>query len=227
MRVLDDWLLTPVRAAIHLPTATAVIADVHLGYGEARHRGGDAVPRQSAALVLDPLLPVLKRHAVRRLVIAGDLFEAGPSTALVTELLDWCSRNEVELCGVVPGNHDRGLAKNAPALPIHEEGLQLGAWRVVHGDGPLPAGRFIQGHEHPVARWEGRVGGPCFLIGAERLVLPAFSLDAAGVNVLNEQRWRAFRCCVIAGDRLLDFGVLGELGERTSRLRLSQNHANG
>ena len=77
MIVLDDWLLTPARAAVHLPTATAVIADVHLGYGEARHRGGDAVPRQNVAAVLEPLRPCLTANAVRRLVIAGDLFEAG------------------------------------------------------------------------------------------------------------------------------------------------------
>src|SRR5436309_2915696 len=30
MRVNKDWLLTPQRAALHLPTATAVIADLHL-----------------------------------------------------------------------------------------------------------------------------------------------------------------------------------------------------
>src|SRR5438270_5847367 len=37
MIVHEDWLLTPVRAAVHLPTATAVVADLHLGYELARH----------------------------------------------------------------------------------------------------------------------------------------------------------------------------------------------
>ncbi len=36
MRVLDEWLLTPWRGAIHLPTATAVVADPHLGYDRVR-----------------------------------------------------------------------------------------------------------------------------------------------------------------------------------------------
>jgi metallophosphoesterase superfamily enzyme len=213
MRVLDEWLLTPARAAVHLPTATAVVADVHLGYGEARHRGGDAVPPQGVAAVLDPVRAVLKNHIVRRLVVAGDLFEAGPVAALVSELLAWCASADVELI-VLPGNHDRGLETKAPALPVRPQGITLGRWHVVHGDGPLPDGPIIQGHEHPVARW-GRVGGACFLVGERRLILPALSPDAAGVNVLHEERWQAFRCCVIAGERVLDFGELGVLRERT------------
>ena len=36
MRVFTDWELTPDRAAVHLPTRTAVVADLHLGYAEAR-----------------------------------------------------------------------------------------------------------------------------------------------------------------------------------------------
>ena len=47
MYVHEDWLLTPYRAAIHLPTATAVIADLHLGYDQVRQRGGEAVPSSS------------------------------------------------------------------------------------------------------------------------------------------------------------------------------------
>ena len=219
MRILDDWLLTTARAAVHLPTATAVIADVHLGYGAARHRSGDAVPKQGVAVVLAPLRPVLSAHAVRRLVIAGDLFEAGPIPELVTELLDWCTAVGIELFGVVPGNHDRGLSARAPQLPIRADGVTLGSWHIVHGDEVLPPGAVVQGHEHPVARWDGRIGGPCFLVGDRRIVLPAFSADAAGVNVLKTKRWRSFRCCVIAGERILDFGKLAELQAKMSRLQ--------
>src|SRR3954453_7260781 len=44
VQVCTDWFLTPYRAALHLPTATAVVADLHLGYGATRQGGGDAVP---------------------------------------------------------------------------------------------------------------------------------------------------------------------------------------
>ena len=78
MSVQGDWLLTPTRVAVHLPTATAVLSDLHLGYAEARRGNGDAVPVADLEDILAPLQAILSRLAVRRLVIAGDLFEAGP-----------------------------------------------------------------------------------------------------------------------------------------------------
>ena len=212
MLVLEEWLLTPVRAAVHLPTATAVIADVHLGYGEARQRDGDAVPRQTVAAVLAPLSSL----RVSRLVIAGDLFEAGPEKTLVDELQTWLDDVGVELVAVVPGNHDRGLANRDTALPVAPDGVWLGKWHIVHGDARLRREPLVQGHQHPVARWSNGVGGPCFLVGKVRLILPAFSNDAAGVNVLSQARWGTFRCCVIAENRVLDFGELKELRRRMS-----------
>ena len=77
MRVLDDWLLTPARAAIHVPTATAVVADLHLGYDRIRRRSGDAVPVRRVADELAALGAELGKQKVSRLVIAGDLFEDG------------------------------------------------------------------------------------------------------------------------------------------------------
>ncbi len=216
MRVLDDWLLTSARAAIYLPTGTAVIADVHLGYGEARHRNGDAVPGRSVASILAPLLRIVAVHNVRGLVVAGDLFESGPIASKVTELLAWCAAAGIKSLGVVPGNHDRGLAEKAPELPICPNGVTLGDWCVVHGDQELPKAAVVQGHEHPVARWHGLASGPCYLVSERRLILPAFSPDAAGVNVIQGKRWDTFRCCVIAGERILDFGRLGELQEKMS-----------
>src|SRR5437660_10883840 len=73
----DDWLLTSARAAVHRPTATAVLSDLHLGYAEARRRSGEAIPAVDLNSVLAPLASVLAPLRVRRLVIAGALFEAG------------------------------------------------------------------------------------------------------------------------------------------------------
>jgi uncharacterized protein len=216
MRV-GDWLLTAARLAVHAPTATGVLADLHLGYGEARRRGGEAVPAPPVAAALAPLGPALGALGVRRLVIAGDLFEAGPRADLAAELSDWLKSVGVELAAVVPGNHDRGAAgRKDLGLPWRPEGFDVGGWRVVHGDAGEPEGPAVQGHEHPCVRWSGRLTAPCYLVGPGRLVLPAFSPDAAGVNVLGRSRWSAFRCGVIVGDEVMDFGPAGALG-RTIR----------
>jgi metallophosphoesterase superfamily enzyme len=210
MRLGDEWLLTPGRLVVHLPTRTAVVADLHLGYARARSARREAVPVPTLAEELGPLAAELERVAVTRLVVAGDLFEDGRGALgveLAEELLTWLSEVGLELAGVVPGNHDRGLGESA-GLPLCRAGVELGRWLVIHGDGEEPACPFVQGHEHPWARWPGGLGGPCYLIGPTRLVLPAYSRDAAGVNVRGSGRWQGLRCAVIAGDEVLDFGPL-------------------
>jgi uncharacterized protein len=210
MQISRDWMLTPWRAAVHLPSRTAVVADVHLGYAQARCRAGDAVPAVSIRHALAPLQQLFDVHRVRRLVVAGDLFEERPSRELVDELLAWLRDVSVELVALVPGNHDRGV-RALPELPVCVDGYPLGAWRVIHGDGQRPSGPVVQGHEHPLLRWGNGLTAPCYLVSPEHIVLPAFSADAAGVNVLHERRWSSHRCCAIAGEHVLDFGTLATI----------------
>jgi putative SbcD/Mre11-related phosphoesterase len=211
MSAPNDWLLTPERVAIHQPSGCAVVADLHLGYGQARRRGGEAVPAPQLRTYLAPLASAMARNGARRLVIAGDLFEDGrcEREALVAELQEWVASAGVELLAVVKGNHDRGLGQSA--LPMTDKAM-LGDWHIVHGDGERPAGAVVQGHEHPWVRWTARLSAPCYLCRAGHLVLPAFSPDAAGVNVLRAPRWGAYRCWVIVGAQVLDFGAVAALG---------------
>jgi metallophosphoesterase superfamily enzyme len=205
MHILDEWLLTPQGAAVHVPTATAVVADLHLGYGEARRSSGEAVPLPDLSRVLAPLAVVASRWRARRLVIAGDLFESAALPEFLGALRTSLQGVGLALAGLVPGNHDRDLDSHGRGFPVCRDGVLLSRWRVLHGDGELPAGPVVHGHFHPCLRWGG-IAAPCFLAGPDRLVLPAFSRDAAGVGVLACRRWDSLRCLVPAGDRVLDFG---------------------
>jgi metallophosphoesterase superfamily enzyme len=237
MRVLDDWLLTAERVAVHLPSETAVLADLHLGYTHARRRSGEAVPSDCLDDQLSGLLLVRQRHGVRRLVIAGDLLEEGSSRSVLAAFCDWLNRNGFQLTAFVPGNHDGEMPAINSQSWFYPEGFLLGRWNVRHGDGPLPDGFVVHGHEHPCLRWTPRsrvirprlfdekhapdaIESLCYLVGPGRLVLPAFSADAAGVNVLSVRRWRPYRCCVIAGDRVVDFGELATLRTRLAAISL-------
>jgi putative SbcD/Mre11-related phosphoesterase len=206
VEVHGEWLLTPERVAIHVPTGTAVAADLHLGYDLARIRAGDAVPLAPLEEQLDPLLRVFMRHGICRLVVAGDLVEDAGCGDVIPRFLEWLKRNGVQFIGLIPGNHDQGIA--VAGLPIYERSLSLGTWKVVHGDKRALKGRIIHGHIHPVIRWSRNEAGACFLARPNRLILPAFSPDAAGTNVVTHPRWRDYRCCVIAGGRVVDLGEL-------------------
>lgn len=202
MRVHEVWQLTPERVAIHLPSRTAVVADLHLGYSSARQRRGDAVPAPSIADIMGPLAAAAQRHGVSGLVVAGDLFEDGLDELAANDFIVWCGRQRLELRGVVPGNHDRRLAERGSAMPLFAEGYPLEGWLVVHGDRKLPGGPVVLGHFHPAAELAGQLR-PCYLVGLESLVLPAYSADARGGPL---KRWRGSRCLVPVGDEVLDFG---------------------
>lgn len=206
LRVHDDWLLTPYRLAIHEPTATAVIADVHLGYSDARRRSGDAVPLPGVETTLAPLRQAARRFAFTQLLVAGDLFEQGFRPESYADFVTFLERLRIGWLGLVPGNHDRGLPSDDD-IPIWPDGYTLGDWCVTHDESD--AGRQVLGHVHPSVRHDGRKV-PCYLVAPGRLVLPAFSRDAAGVDMTRTIRESGDRPVAIVGGRLVEVAVTGK-----------------
>jgi putative SbcD/Mre11-related phosphoesterase len=218
-----DWLFTPEGAAIHRGERTAVVADVHLGYEWARGAAGDCVPSHSLDETVARLAAVLARGAIARLVVAGDLVESARpchrTAADVRSLKGWLESRGVTLLAL-EGNHDRGLRHRT--LPLNEAGASrlpadcnVDGWTIAHGHRPIVGERTVSGHYHPMLRAEG-LAAPCFLAGPGRIVLPAFSTNAAGCDVLSgpiPPEWLdgSLRCIAGAGSELLDFGPLRAL----------------
>jgi putative SbcD/Mre11-related phosphoesterase len=225
----DDWLLSPDGAAIHASEKTAVIADVHLGYEWARGAGGDCVVAHSLAETKQRLARVLSRAPISRLVVAGDLIESPrdcPRTAAdVQELCDWLAGQGVSVL-MLEGNHDRlgdRPFKAAPDVSARSrETCTVAGWTIAHGHKPLAGRRTISGHHHPILRHDG-LAALCFMVGGGRIVLPAFSANAAGCDVTSAavpRSWRTanLRCIVSTGEELLDFGPINELRRRLMRV---------
>jgi putative SbcD/Mre11-related phosphoesterase len=198
-----DWLLAPEGAAILPEEGVAVIADVHLGYEWARGTRGDMVPAHSLAETTARLTRLFDRVAVDRLVVAGDLVEtARPcarTAADVRALRRWLGERGIELVAL-RGNHD---PPGGPAT------IEIGGWTIGHGHRPLPP-RCVFGHHHPVLRAGGLVA-PCFLVGPLTIALPAFSANAAGLDVNGRALPDALsdpdlRCVAGLDGVLLDFG---------------------
>ena len=126
MRLFNDWRLLPQRFAVHEASATAALADVHLGYNASRQRLGDAIPWRSVAEEMQPLADAVKTHDIRSLVVAGDLFERGYDAELLQQFLAVLDHLHIQFLGLVPGNHDRGIEKAAPVMPLFPEGYEIG-----------------------------------------------------------------------------------------------------
>lgn len=230
INALESWQLAPEGAAIHLGERTAVIADVHLGYEWARGSAGDCVPGHSLDETLSRLDRLFTRAPIARLIVAGDLVESARpchrTAADLHRLRGWLDSLGVSFI-VLEGNHDRsprGVSRSiqgttqAPPLP---PSCTVDGWTVGHGDRALSGAGIISGHHHPVFRFRGNTA-PCFLVGPGRIVLPAFSSNAAGCDVVSAAvptDWRTsqLRCIVSTGCELLDFGPLADLQRRLHR----------
>jgi uncharacterized protein len=224
VQVCTDWILTPHRAAIHAPTSTAVVADLHLGYGVVRQDGGDAVPTRGIEDTIADLVRLFADFRPARLVIAGDLLEKSRVPGYASDFLIWLASKGVELAGLVPGNHDRGSLRKLLGDRYYPDGFSIGDWRVVHGHGRLPAGQLIYGHHHPSLGFGREVKAPCYVVGGRSIILPAHSRNASGVNVLACRAWQRCRCYAIASNRVLDFGIVSDLGRRLDSSPLRDGH---
>ena len=227
--IVEGWQLAPEGGAIHPGERIAVIADVHLGYEWARGAAGDCVPAHSLAETLKKLERLLERSPIDRLVVAGDLVESrrpcARTAADLARLARWLGERDVRLV-LIEGNHDRSLAWMArengldavAAAPLLQSHLLVAGWTIAHGHRLVPADRLISGHHHPVLRVSGH-SAPCFLVGDGRIILPAFSGNAAGLDVASARLpdgWlqSSLRCLASTGGDLLDFGPLKTLHAR-------------
>lgn len=212
-----EWRLTAERVALHLPTNTAVLADMHLGYVAARRGDGEAIPHFGEIERLDYLLQMLIHQGVKQVVVAGDIVESAHHGRPMVE--DWARQllDEGIQLHLVPGNHDRGLLEMTD-VKVHPEGYTLGSWMIVHDANVNDARSLIHGHLHPCLRTLAALGeSACYLTMPHRMLLPAWCDHAAGVNALSMQDWQEADCHAIAGDRVVSLGNVSALAKKLRR----------
>lgn len=213
----EPWQLTAERVAIHQPTNTAIVADMHLGYVAARRGDGEAVPHFGEIERLDYLTQILEHLNIKQLVVAGDMVESARHGLPIVR--DWAGQlqdREIKL-HLVPGNHDVGL-RDIPEVEVHHEGYPLDGWIVLHDAPAGDARNIVQGHLHPTIR-AGSVAGEaaCYLLSENRLLLPAWCDHAAGVSVQGLAGWQQTNCYGIVGEEVIALGSVDALGKKLRR----------
>ena len=181
------------RAAYLPETDALVLADLHLGKGEATD-----VELPLTGRVIERVDALLDWCDPETVVLAGDVLHAfsyvtdrvADSFAALRERLA-----DVDL-RVVAGNHDTcldGLCRPAgsnPSIDVLDAHRLRDGTLVCHGhEAPCEtADRYVVGHDHPAIVIEGK-RRPCYLYGesvyrgADVLVLPAFNPLARGTVV--------------------------------------------
>jgi DNA ligase-associated metallophosphoesterase len=198
----DVFTLHPYGAMFWRSKGWLLLSDLHLGKAAHFRKAGLPLPEGSDEQTLARLDELITHFNPQRVVIIGDLFHSDLNNGWKL-FHDWCERQQVEL-HLVMGNHDRlserryrdaGLVTHAAglvALPFileHEAPLAMGGAGMIH---------VISGHTHPgvVLHGAGKqsLRLPCFLVGPQVTLLPAFGITTGLHIVKPTALHRVFAC---------------------------------
>jgi uncharacterized protein len=175
--------LLPERA-LFWPTACAlVVADVHWGKAATFRAAGIPIPGGATRQDLDRLDQAVVRTGARRLIVLGDLFHAKAgriATRTLATLRRWREARDTLEIQLVRGNHDRHAGDPPADLRINcvDAPAFLPPFILRHQPAPAEQGYTLAGHVHPGIVLAGpglfRERLPCFVVGENATVLPAF-----------------------------------------------------
>jgi uncharacterized protein len=214
----EEVYLLAERALYWPGASTLVVADLHWGKASTFRAAGIPIPIGTTSDDLARLDSALQRTSTRRMVVLGDLFHAKAgrvASHTLAELRRWRSlAGNFEIL-LVRGNHDRHSGDppndlrincvNAPAFvpPFifrHEPGDEEGVYS-------------LAGHVHPgitlVGRGLQRETLPCFRIGKQSAIIPAFG-SFTGFGMI--EPGPDDRVFVVAEDEVLEVSSPVDLG---------------
>lgn len=175
------WLL-PERAAFWAARRMLLVADPHYGKAATFRASGMFVPTGTTAVALGRLDAMIAASRPERVVFLGDFLHArrGRSDEVLSALGRWRERHGTIEMLLVRGNHDRGAGDPPSEVGVlcADGPVREGPFALVHHPQRVAGGYALAGHLHPCVALRGtgrqRARLPCFWMGAEVGVLPAF-----------------------------------------------------
>ncbi len=176
-------MLDPRRGLYWPGGQTLFVADTHFGKDATARSLGVAVPHGVTASDLRRLDSMISDYRPAAVWILGDVFDSrAASEAKTSDLVaGYVERWKPVLVAMVPGNHDRHARTLADRTGIawHPAETSVGPWGLAHEPCASTSGHVLCGHLHPGVRLRGAgrqsLRLPCFMVGDECSVLPAFS----------------------------------------------------
>ena len=195
------------RALFWPGVRTLFVADVHLGKAAAFRAGGVPIPRGATATDLARLDALLERTLAQRLVVLGDFLHAaaGRVPALHAAFTQWRTAHAALSITLVRGNHDTRAGDPPPAwdIDVVPDPHPLAPFVLCHEPATPRTGHALCGHVHPGVRIDSdaheSVRLPCFVLGRQRTLLPAFG-RLTGLAIVAPARGETI--IAIAGSRL-------------------------
>jgi DNA ligase-associated metallophosphoesterase len=185
-----------------------LVADPHFGKAAAFRALGVRVPRGTTGDALARLDALIARLAPARLEFLGDFLHAreGRNPDTFAALGAWRARHPDIAMRIVRGNHDRraGDPPSEVGIECADGPVREGSLALAHHPAPCDGAYVLAGHVHPCAVLVGparqRERLPCFVLGREVGVLPAFG-DFTGCAEVEPEEGEAV--WVIASDQVV------------------------
>ncbi|MFY7964998.1 MAG: ligase-associated DNA damage response endonuclease PdeM [Chitinophagaceae bacterium] len=171
--------LTNQKAIFWQQHQSLIISDLHLGKSAHFRKNGIAIPSNVAEKDVEQLQKLLNHYQVQQLIIVGDLIHAGTNTdvEMFSNLLLKFPQLKTIL---IKGNHDRlttNQLKNLGILAVYDY-FELDEILFSHDLSRQSGKLVISGHIHPGVNVKFNTKTmrfPCYVIGQNNIILPAFS----------------------------------------------------
>lgn len=175
-------------SALYIPELKAlVLADIHIGKSTHFQKHGIAIPNTILKNDLNKLETLMRHFNLEKIIVVGDMFHA-ENNSEIQQFKDWKAQNSAIQFVLIKGNHDRyyhSIYKDLEVEVIKNE-LTFEGITFIHNLEHFKAdGCSISGHLHPgiylKTKTKQGIKLPCFAIGKQHLILPAFS-EFTGLN---------------------------------------------
>jgi len=174
--------LLPQRLVFWHERNMLILADPHFGKAAAFRQSGIAIPTGTSAHDLQQLCESIAAVGAKRVLVLGDLMHA---SGVSGSHLKACIRRQRKMRMdiewlLVRGNHDRSGDDMVAAFEFRMvvDRLTMPPFTFVHKPDVQSDTYILSGHVHPAVQLFGPGGLgerlPCFLIGREQAILPAF-----------------------------------------------------
>lgn len=184
--------LTNQRAIFWAKENALILSDIHIGKTAHFRRHGIPLPNEILKKDLERLKLLILHFKAEKLFVVGDLFHAESNIDVKTFKI-WLEEFKTLEIVLVKGNHDRLTKQMVETFPFRiEKELEVQPFLFVHEPKMRHLKMFtISGHTHPGVCIKGkgkqRIKLPCYLVNANQIVLPAFSLFT-GLNTKSKPK---------------------------------------
>ncbi|MGF1555380.1 ligase-associated DNA damage response endonuclease PdeM [Paucihalobacter sp.] len=175
-------------SALYIPELKAlVLADIHIGKSTHFQKHGIAIPNTIFRNDLNKLEMLIHHFNPQKIIVVGDMFHA-ENNSEIQQFKDWKTQNSDVQFVLIKGNHDRyyhSIYKDLDVEIMQNELTWEGITFIHNLEHYRVEGCTVSGHLHPgiylKAKARQHIKLPCFAIGKQHLILPAFS-EFTGLN---------------------------------------------